>query len=67
MAVLTPPMARSSLKDDPKHWRQLAEDARAMADRLDDPDAKKTMQEIAEGYEQLASIAERKTASQSKK
>ena len=61
--MLTPPMPRSSLKDDPKHWRQLAEDARAAADRVDDPDAKKTMLEIAEAYEQLASIAEKRIAS----
>ena len=60
MAVLTPAMAHTPLKDDPKHWRQLAQDARAAADQLDDPDAKKTMLEIAESYEQLASRAEEK-------
>jgi hypothetical protein len=53
-------MARSSLKDDPKHWRQLAREARAAADQLDDPEAKRTMLEIAENYEQLASLAEKK-------
>jgi len=58
-------MVRSLPKDDPKHWRQLAQDARAAADQLDDPDARKTMLEIAEGYEQLASIADKKTASKS--
>lgn len=56
-------MARSSMNDDPKHWRQLAQEARASADRLDDPDAKKTMLEIAQGYEQLAALAEKKIAS----
>jgi hypothetical protein len=51
------------MKDDPKHWRQLAQDAREAADRLDDPVAKRTMLEIAEGYDELASILEeRKTA-----
>ena len=63
MAVLITPMARPSLQDDPKHWRQLAQDARATADQLDDPDAKKTMLEIAEGYDQLASSAEKRMAS----
>ena len=53
-------MANSSMKDDPKHWRQLAQEARAAADQLDDPDARRTMLEIAESYEELASIAERK-------
>jgi hypothetical protein len=56
-------MVHSSWKDDPKHWRQLAQDARAVAGQLDDPDAKRTMLEIAEGYEQLASLAEKKAAS----
>ena len=66
MAVLPPPMARTSLKDDPKHWRRLAQDARATADQLDDPDAKRTMLEIAEGYEQLASLAEKKAGQRNK-
>jgi hypothetical protein len=65
VAVLTHPMAASSLQDDPKRWRQLAQDARVAADRLGDPDAKRTMLEIAEGYEQLASLAEKKMASKS--
>lgn len=56
-------MPRSSMSDDPKHWRQLAREARASADQLDDPDAKRTMLEIAAGYEQLAVLAERKLAS----
>jgi hypothetical protein len=58
-------MAASLLQDDPKGWRQLAQDARAAADRLDDPDAKRAMLEIAEGYEQLASLAEKKIVSKS--
>jgi hypothetical protein len=52
-------MANSSMKDDPKHWRQLAEEARAAADMLDDPDARKTLVEISERYEELASIVEK--------
>jgi hypothetical protein len=58
MAVLIPSMAHSLLHDDPKHWRQLAQDARAAARLLDDPEERKTLLEIADGYEQLASIAE---------
>lgn len=67
MVVLTSPMPRSSMKDDPKHWRQLAHDARAAADKLDDVGSKKTLLEIAEGYEQLALIAEKKLALKSRK
>jgi hypothetical protein len=65
MAVLTSPMAASSFQDDPKHWRQRAQDARAAADRLDHPDDKEAMLEIAEGYEQLALLAEKKAVSKS--
>jgi hypothetical protein len=56
-------MAHPSMKkDDPMHWRQLAHDARAAADQLPDPETKKTLLEIADGYEQLALIAEKKMA-----
>jgi hypothetical protein len=55
-------MAHPSMKDDPMHWRQLAHDARSAADQLGDPESKKTLLEIAEGYEQLALIAEKKIA-----
>jgi hypothetical protein len=61
-------MAASPLQDDSKHWRQLAQDTRATADQLDDPDAKQAMLEIAEGYEQLAqlaALAEKKAAAKS--
>jgi len=55
-------MANTS-NNNPKHWRQLAQEARATAHRLDEPDARRTMLEIAESYEELAAIIERdKTA-----
>jgi hypothetical protein len=44
--------------DDPTYWRQRSEEAQRIADRLDDPVAKKTMQEIANSYERLAVLAE---------
>ena len=53
--------------DDPGHWRQCAEEARRTADQLDDPADKKTMLDIAEAYEQLATLAEAKRASKSTK
>ena len=53
-------MTRPTLKDDAKHWRQRAQESRSIADQLDDPVAKKTMLEIAEAYEQLALLAERR-------
>jgi hypothetical protein len=41
------------------NWRKMAEDAKAMADRIHDPTAKLAMQEIAERYEVLAAYSER--------
>lgn len=39
--------------DSAERWRELAEEARAVADKLTDPDAKQVMLRIAEGYELL--------------
>ena len=50
------------MTDDSAHWRQRAQAARAEADKMDDPDAKQTLLEIAAAYEQLAVLAERKRA-----
>jgi hypothetical protein len=55
-------MKTRSIIDDPTHWRQRAEEARRVADQLDDPIAKKTMLDIARSYEQLAALAAAKLA-----
>jgi hypothetical protein len=44
--------------NDPKHWRGRAEEARAVADELIDPEARRMMLRIADDYEELASRAE---------
>ena len=49
--------------DDPAHWRQRAEEARRTAEQLDDLADKKTMLDIADAYERLATLAEAKLAS----
>jgi hypothetical protein len=36
--------------NDPKHWRDRAEEARTVADELTDPDSKRRMLRIAENY-----------------
>jgi hypothetical protein len=46
--------------NDPKHWRQRAEEARVHAEDIFDPEAKKTMLRIAEDYEKLAERAEQR-------
>ena len=41
-----------------ERWRTLAAEARATADKMTDPEAKRTLLNIAEGYERLARRAE---------
>ena len=50
--------------NDSAHWRSRAEEARAIAERLEIPDAKRMMYEIASDYEHLAARAERRLAGQ---
>jgi hypothetical protein len=51
-----------SMLDDPEHWRQRAEEARTIADEVQNPSAKATMLSIAEQYEQMAEYAQRRQA-----
>jgi hypothetical protein len=48
----------SSYINDPKHWRERAEEARALAGQMTDPEAKATMLGIAEDYEKMAKRAQ---------
>ena len=43
-----------TLLDNPRHWRDRADEARAMAEQLADPESTRRMLEIADGYEYLA-------------
>jgi hypothetical protein len=44
--------------DAPERWRTRAAEARATADEMSDPEAKRTLLNIAEAYERLARRAE---------
>jgi hypothetical protein len=43
---------------DPQHWRDRANESRALADKMADPESKRMMLGIAEEYEKLAQRAE---------
>jgi hypothetical protein len=43
-------------------WRQMAEDARAIAAEMEEAEAKQTMLEIAAAYDRLAARADRRDA-----
>ena len=48
------------MTDDHVHWRQRAQEARAEADKMHDPDVKQTLLEIAGAFERLAVLAEKR-------
>jgi hypothetical protein len=49
-------MLGTRMIDDPSHWRQRAQEARAEADKLSDAEVKQTMLEIAAAYERLSAF-----------
>lgn len=57
----------TTLFDNPQHWRERAREARAIAEQVNEPDAKRMMLEIAQTYEQLAERAEARAAGPSPK
>ncbi len=53
-------MATLNKSDDPKHWHNRAEEARAIAVQMTDPHTKAVMLSIAQDYEKLAARAEQR-------
>ena len=51
-------MAAQIKSRDPEHWRNRAEEARAIAVQMTDPHTKATMLAIAQDYERLAKWAD---------
>jgi hypothetical protein len=52
-------MALRSIND-PKHWRERAEEARALANQMNDKEAHQLMLGIARDYDRLAQRAEQR-------
>jgi hypothetical protein len=52
--------AALSTTNDPEQWRNRAREARAEAERMADPEARRQLIEIAATYEQLARLADGK-------
>jgi hypothetical protein len=48
--------------EDPNHWRQRAKEARELAERIPDPEAKQAMSSAADHYEWLADRADEELA-----
>jgi hypothetical protein len=55
-------MSNTSIINNHKHWRERAEEARVMAEQMVDPEARRMMLGIADGYDKLASRAEQRAA-----
>ena len=49
----------TSILENPKHWRDRAEEARTIAEKLSDPKSREILFTIAEDYLRLAEHAER--------
>ena len=45
------------IHNDPEHWHERAAEARALAEKMSDPEGKKAMIEVAEKYERVAARA----------
>jgi CRISPR/Cas system-associated protein Csm6 len=54
-------MVPASIATDPEHWRKRAEEARTLADKMNDPVSKEMMLGIAKDYERLAERAEQRS------
>jgi hypothetical protein len=50
----------SDLLDNPKRWRERAEEARTIVAGMSDPEIKRIMQSVAESHEQFAQRAEQR-------
>jgi hypothetical protein len=50
----------TAARNDPRHWRDRAREARAVAEQITDPGPKEKMLSVAADYEKLARRAEQR-------
>jgi DNA-binding ferritin-like protein len=50
----------SNITDDPEYWRKRAEEARTLADQMNEVRTKAMMLDIAKSYEKIAKWAEQR-------
>ena len=53
--------------EDSKVWRRRAEEARGVAQQMDDPETKRILEEIAKSYDQIAELGEARERADAKK
>jgi O-methyltransferase involved in polyketide biosynthesis len=51
-----------TLIDDAEHWHSRAEETRTIAELVHDPEARRIMSDIADGYDRLAERAAERVA-----
>jgi DNA-directed RNA polymerase subunit RPC12/RpoP len=58
--LVKPPDTLASIVDDPKHWRNRAEEARSLAEAMRDEHTQSMIFRIAEGYDKIATRIEKR-------
>jgi hypothetical protein len=58
---------KNTLMNNPQHWQDRAEEARVNAEQMSDPESKRMMLEIADGYIRLAERAARRREAEKSK
>ena len=51
-------MTDTHILDDPQHWLDRAEEMRRLAEEMGDPETRRMMISVAEGYDKLARRAQ---------
>jgi hypothetical protein len=63
---LSLPFSSRLSRDNPQHWHKRADEARATAAQITDPEVKKAMLDIAKSYERIAMRAAGRTPGSSR-